>query len=225
MCSCHMSFHFASTRYILCCAVIIFLYVNQVVYSSTLIGTLCTDGIIFVSDTIPSNPGEVFSSARWVSPAKILTEGILVACPSSTHIAFNDFYEELKLELNRSAVDVTIDMVVNCARRCIYRKFPSIHIVVAGVVDCEKEAPEYKMLEILPGGSVMATHDFVVAGPCGSIAISALDRLRNEKTGTLSPVCETLPIICGAMTSTVKNRPGTKRISTWVMQGKRWRKL
>jgi 20S proteasome alpha/beta subunit len=201
--------------------IFIFHQLSCAVVANVIIGTLCRDGIILAMDNLPDNQG-LIRSTRWTSHAKLITDQVVIACPTITNSDFHGFYDELKLQIKKIEIK-SVEMISATARHCAYNKFPSVHVIIAGPSESG-----YKIFEILPGGSLITTKDYVITGE-GSIDVSAsLDQIHHgDKNNPLVPqIIQTFPIICNLIGSTTRGFHEKKqKFSIWVMRGRRWRKL
>lgn len=202
---------------------------------NTVIALKCCDGIVMASDSFPSaanskedERGSSFLQTTTSKSCFALSNNIMLGCACGLkdfHQVFNQiskYVNEQKL-LRGSHFQIKSDSVIKYARKLIYGKFPSVHLIVASIdEDPGSSSVDDKIVltEILPGGTICSSVNYSVGGTGGDLVIATIDDLyRKVQNSNKITVLQGLEIVRTLLStaSFLDQYSGGKYNSVWIL--------
>ena len=140
-----------------------------------IIAVRCSDGIVLGSDGL-SVSGSIFTDNRSEKKIYLLNDSTALCCAEGGE-QFYHLYNDLRsaVESHDSLCEenerLSLSAIAHMARNLIYKKYPNIHMILAGLNDhstynkrlLSQEANEgnkqYSLIEILPKGTKLMNQD------------------------------------------------------------------
>ena len=132
----------------------------------TIIAAKCTDGILLGYDSLETMGGSTMVSQRYSQKVHRVNPTTFLCFPTESvesHLLCKDLRTEARSSSRGYSV-LSTKALSHCAHKLIQSKYQSTHAIIVG---CEgtvsSSEPEYRIFEILPGGTIME-RDMAMAG-------------------------------------------------------------
>ena len=177
------------------------------IWSSTIVISKCSDGIVIGADSLSVGSGSLVNSRVACHVHRLVGADTIVCCasPSGGLSDFTHLLTELQ-RVVRSTIQTDItnsvmgtkrtnyistSAMARYARRIVTHKYRKAHVVIAGAdyfssSGKKDDGCQYSIHEIVPGGSHIQHEDFVVAGTGSDLVFALLQQLFNSSDSSRS---------------------------------------
>jgi len=208
------------------------------IVGASVLGIRCSDGIVLACESSAQRSQKSASTNdRWIEKIFPLTTSTVICSAGcgfgSEAVEFDKLLLDVREEIMKfgsydfyhqdKSRELNTDSIYCLVKKLIRHKYPLAHVLIAGMNPMKSEcnddtaADEYKLYEVLPGGTGLESQSIAVAGSDGTAIVALLDEFFPRDSSAVT-VQQAVPTIRRALKAAMKwdNRMGGQPI-LWTL--------